>query len=127
MEKNISKKNMALAMEVYEKDWADSVNGAIDYYGGDYDEIGDRDELIQEYIDEYKEEFLKYVQENARDFSRCKDEDDDDYKGKIDWSVWHFIIQAEPEEDIRDRAVEEDILQIYTYEEEDAEEDVAED
>lgn len=125
MEKNISKKNMALAMEVYEKDWADSVNGAIDYYGGDYDEIGDRDELIQEYSDEYKEEFLKYVQENVSDFKRARGISDEDYKREIDMSVWQFIIQAEPEESIRDRAVEEDILQIYT--DEDEEEDVAED
>ena len=115
--------DMELVMEVYENDWADSVNGAIDYYAGEYDEIGDCTYLIQEYIDKYEDEFLKYVQENARDFRRCKDEDDDDYKDKIDWSVWHFIIQAEPEEDIRDRAVEKDILQIYTYEEEDVVED----
>lgn len=125
MKKNISKKNMALAMEVYEKDWADSVNGAIDYYGGEYDEIGDRDELIQEYIDEYKEEFLKYVQENASDFRRARGISDEDYKREIDMTIWQFIIQAEPEGSIRDRAVEEDILQIYT--DEDEEEDVAED
>ena len=101
-------------MEVYEKDWHDSVSGAIDYLHGNYNLVGDSEDLIQEYMDKYRDEFIEYLQENLDDFKRERGISDEEYKRDIDLTVWDFILQAEPEECIRERLVDEGIIQIFT-------------
>jgi hypothetical protein len=113
MEKNISKKNMALAMEVYEEDWDDAVEGSFEFIEGDYDEIGDREELVKEYVAKHKEAFAEYVKKRVSDFKRARGISDEDYKHRIDQAVWEFIMDAEDKDVIIEHAVEEDIIQIY--------------
>lgn len=117
MEKNISKKNMALAMEVYEEDWDDAVEGSFEFiegdYEGDYEEIGDREELVKEYVEKHKEAFAEYVKKHVSDFKRARGISDEDYKHRIDQEVWQFIMDAEERDEIIEHAVEEDIIQIY--------------